>query len=189
MWPPGRWLMSARANDSCFQMLGASGNGGLFLWLSPALSWWLIWGAPASCPKAPGRSYGPPLIPQKENWPGDGWINVGALWNVRRYRKSWDDSKCGVLHVCVYVRVCAWFYVIFAVRWQNVRLKKQNTDLQLLYSCNLLRSDHPEPIMQHWANTTLLFLHCSRFLCAPHPLTTSSDSTAAGLSFAAEGNM
>ena len=134
--------------------------------------------------------------PTKENWSRDGWMNVGASWNVGSNRKSWSDCKCGVLLwamcVCVCVSVClsvsVWLYVIFAVRSQDVSLKKQKSHLLLLYSCNPLSSDQIRSdeaqtiIMQNWANTMLLFLHCSLFLCAPHPLATSSDSTAARLS-------
>ncbi len=61
------------------------------------------------------------------------------------------------------------------VRWQGVRLKGQKGDLLVLYSCNLLRSDQPDPIMQHWAkyqtalSSSLTSLSLSESLCAPPP--------------------
>ena len=43
--------------------------------------------------------------------------------------------------VSVCLSVSVWLYVIFAVRSQDVSLKKQKSHLLLLYSCNPLSSD------------------------------------------------
>lgn len=124
-------------------------------------------------------------------------------WKLKR-RMARQATGVGVgsgkgVFVCVSLRESWPSCVVFACEWQGVRLKRQNGDLLVLYSCNLLRSDQPEPIMQHWANTTLLFLHLSLLSLSlsvhhhpstpPHPLTAFFLFTAVGVNSAAEGKM
>lgn len=100
-----------------------------------------------------------PLVKEGSGVVNDVCAQVSGLYvmlgiknsDCRMARQAGHRCGCRLRGGCVSACVCVGesLCVVFACKRQGVRLKRQNGDLLVLYSCNLLRSDQPEPIMQH----------------------------------------